>query len=189
MQQGALAPIFRNPIALWNASVGAANKDLFIDGLGDTQIADKIAKGRALAMASASGERALGALQGIESAVPTSGMDPNAAATLVASSMAADAKAMDEGNVINEARRQSPGGNFMMQSVHSAFRNDENYSPQKYNEMKGAIKSVLLNPNFHTLSMELDDPQRHNRAVNTINAIGEAHGVKNLSRAFTGRVE
>jgi hypothetical protein len=145
--------------------------------------------GRALAMASASGERALGALEGIRSAVPTSGMDPDAAATLVASSMAADAKAMDEGNIINEARRQSPGGNFMMQSVHSAFRNDENYSPQKYNEMKGAIKSVLLNPNFHKLSMELDDPQTHSRAVNTINAIGEAHGVKNLSRAFTGRVE
>jgi hypothetical protein len=189
LQQGALAPILSRPIALWNSSVGAANKDLIISGLGDTQIADKIAMGRALAMASASGERALGALEGIRSAVPTSGMDPDAAATLVASSMAADAKAMDEGNVINEARRQSPGGNFMMQSVHSAFRNDENYSPQKYNEMKGAIKSVLLNPNFHKLSMELDDPQTHSRAVNTINAIGEAHGVKNLSRAFTGRVE
>jgi hypothetical protein len=189
LQQGALAPIFSRPIALWNASVGAANKDLVISGLGDTQIADKIAMGRALAMASASGERALGALEGIRSTVPNSGMDPDAAATLVASSMATDAKAMDEGNIINEARRQSPGGNFMMQPVHSAFRNDENYSPQKYNQMKGAIKSVLLNPNFHTLSMKLDDPQTHNGAVNTINAIGEAHGVKNLSRAFTGRVE
>jgi len=155
-------------------------------GLGDTQIAQKLQLGSAAAQATASGERAFGALKAFRENSPGPQLTPEAAATLMAQLQVGSVKSMDKRNALSEAR--SKFGNFEVQQFNKAF--DDDYDPGMYNDMRDAIKSIYLGSAYKELMDGISSgpgTENYKRSTNVINEIGRKKGIPNLSRAFTGR--
>jgi hypothetical protein len=186
MAQGALAPVMEPKVAIWNAIMHAAGKDnLVVQGLGDTQIAQKLQLGQATAQATGAGQHALAALQDYQKVSAGPGMDPAAAAAIMAKQAVFATKDLDRRNVLNEAR--STGGNFEAQTLMNSF--DQDYRPEDYSKMENSIKQIYLSPEWQNISRGLESPRgspEYQKAVANINAVGQHSGVINLSRAFTG---
>jgi hypothetical protein len=188
LSQGALAPIFEPWVAKWNAVVDAAGlPEAHVNGLSDTQLANKLAIGQARGLARGAGEKAVAALQQYMSAVPSTGMDKGAAADLVALMATQYAKDIDMGNVWSEGR--AIVGNFESQPVMDAFRQEKGYTPDDYNRMQRALSTLYLSKDWPAISAGLSAPRgskQNTMAIQTINAFGKANGVDALSRALTG---
>lgn len=187
LSQGALTPIFEPWVAPWNAAMtSAGHPEWAINGLGDTQIAQKMQLGQAAAQATAAGERAFGALKGFESTSAGPHLDPSAAAMLVAQQATLSTKALDKRNALNELRTQ--GGNFETQGVLNAF--DKDYTPAMYNNMRDSIAKVYLSPDYQNIRAGLSSSPgspEYKKSIATLNAVGTHSGVPNLSRAFVGQ--
>lgn len=188
LAQGAMAPIFEPWVAKWNATVGAAVPSLAISGLGDTQIAKKLQLGAATAQATSAGERSYAALNDYVQANAGPGLDPSAAAGLLAKQAVQDTRAIDRRNVLNEAR--SVGGNYENQMILNAF--DKDYKPSDYAKMEDAYKQILLSPEYQNIRKGLSAPresQQYKTTVATLDEVGKRKGILKLSRMFNAGVD
>jgi hypothetical protein len=187
LSQGALAPVFQPYVEKFNSLVtDNGHPEWAIQGLGDAQIAHKLQLGQAAAQSTGAGQHAYQALSDFTSLAPGTSLDPKAAATLMAQNAVSATRAIDQQNVLAEAKSHAPNGNYEAQDILAAFNQDN--PPTVYNAMRDAVAGIYQAPAYHKIHAALSKPGSSDYAdqVKVLDAFGAKHGIPNFSRVFTG---
>jgi len=188
LQQGALAGVAAPSVAFFNSLVTDAGRpDLVIQGLGDTQIANKLQSAQAFTQAAAGGERAYSALEAAMGVNPGTHLDKNAAVTLMSQMRMQAVKDIDRRNYFDEFSKASP--NYLAPDVNSAF--DADHPAAQYNAERSLFGNLIGGQGYQAMRADLQTPgsPEYQRAVKTLDALGEQHGVHHFSRYITGAPE
>jgi hypothetical protein len=187
LSQGAMAPVFQPYIAKFNSMVtDAGHPEWAVSGLGDTQIADKLQQAQALAQTTSSGQQSYRALSDAHATTASGHLDPKAVATLMAQNAVMSTRAIDQQNMLDEAKQHAPNGNYEAQDIMTAFNHDN--PPTVYNAMRDAVADIYQKPEYAEIHAALAHPgsPKYQTVVNTLNAFGKSRGIPNFARVFTG---
>lgn len=185
LKQGALAGISEPAVAFYDSLVSdMGHPDWSIKGLGPTQVAAKLQQAQAFAQVAVGGDRAYAALMSAMGVTPGAQLDRNAALTLMAQMRMQAVKDIDRRSYFNEYAKVSP--NYLSQDVNSAF--DADHPPAQYNAERLAFQSVMNSPAYGAMRADLQVPgtPAYERAVKTLDVLGDQHGIHHFSRYMTG---
>lgn len=187
LSQGALAPVLQPYVEKFNSLVtDNGHPEWAIQGLGDAQIAHKLQLGQAATQTTGAGQHAYQALSDFTQLAPGTSLDPKAAATLMAQNAVSATRAIDQQNVLAEAKNHAPNGNYEAQDILGAFNQDN--PPTIYNAMRDAVAGIYQAPAYHKIHAALSKPGSTDYAdqVTALDAFGAKRGIPNFSRVFTG---